>query len=274
MRKRLLAAGFVIACVAANPMPAEFAYSFRNGVSDHPLLKLTGPAARQVAKPDGKGLRISLSGKRKDMSGSIAVGPAFTIRGDCEITLGYDALTTEGDLPPNGAGLHFVVKVDGPEAQAVSITRLRKPGPDGQPPVETLGANVITRGPDGKEKYSTKVLPAAAKSGRLRFEREGGLMRMSAADGTGPFQVIREAPVGTGDLHSLTARCGSSTGGLDVRLVDLTVRAESLGNEATSVEPDRGWPTWLKVTGVLLGLVVGGVALRWYLARRRARVPN
>ena len=53
----------------------------------------------------------------------------------------------------------------------MSVSRLRRAGPEGQPPVDTFGANLITRESDGKEKYDTKSLKATAKNGKLRIER-------------------------------------------------------------------------------------------------------
>lgn len=164
----------LLVCVMApNPMPEEFVHHLKQGVDGNPMLVLTGPAARTVARPDGQGLRVTLPAKRQKQD-PISITPRFTIKGDFEATLSYDFLSSEDPLPKSGVGIHFSVKVVGDNPQGVSITRLRKPGDGKKSLNETYGANMITPGPDGKDKYDTKVLPATHKSGRLRIERVGG----------------------------------------------------------------------------------------------------
>lgn len=251
----------------AKPMPDEFSYHFRNGVVGHTVLRLTGPNHRQVVKSDGEGLRITLPKTRQGSTGSIVVSPAFGLRGDCEVTLGFDLLSTEDPLPRwTGAGVVLMVEVAGPDRRAVSLSRLRWPGKDGGGPTDTFGASLITRA-GGQDKYDTTKIPAASTTGRLRLERDGEVMRLSVADGAGgAFRLLREIPVGTADLHSLTAECRAASGGVDARLVDLNVRAESLIDEAVVTAPPRRfrWVPWAAGAVVL----AGGVG---WLLRRRAR---
>ena len=266
----VIAAMAAMAAVAANPMPAEFSHQFRNGVADHPVLRLSGPNSRQVAKADGQGLRITLPGKRQGSTGAITVSPAFGLRGDCEVMLGFDLLSTEDPLSPRtGAGVVLMVEVAGPETPAVCVSRLRWPGKNGRGPTDTFGASLVTR-EGGTDKYDTKRIPATANSGRLRLERTSGVMKVSIADGAGAeFRLVREIPVGTADLHSLSAECRAASGGVDARFVDLTVRAESLINESEVTSPPARfrWVPW--VVGAVV-LVAGGY---WFL-RHRVRVEE
>lgn len=274
MRLRAGTLGIVICllvCVMApNPMPEEFVHHFKQGVDGNPMLVLTGPAARTVARPDGQGLRVTLPAKRQKQD-PISITPRFTIKGDFEATLSYDFLSSEDPLPKSGVGIHFSVKVVGDNPQGVSITRLRKPGDGKKSLNETYGANMITPGPDGKDKYDTKVLPATHKSGRLRIERVGEVIKLSAADGPkAPFQEIRSVSIGTGSVESMRVQCMASTGGVDVRFVELVVRAESLGNEPVTVTPPSGSSKWIWVAAGIIVIAGVGSAVWWLRSKRRA----
>lgn len=272
-RLLLLATIAVVAVVAAKPMPEEFSYQFRKGVAD-PALRLTGPSAKQVAKPDDRGLRITLSSQRTNKS-AIAVNPNFAMRGDCEVTLTFDLLSTEDPLSEQmGAGIVLTVKVAGSERRAVALSRLRRPGKGGQGTVDTFGASLITR-ENGKEKYDTKKVPATDNSGRLRLERHGEVVKVSVADGAdGEFQLIREITVGKADLHALSFQCRATSGGVDARFVDLTVRAESLIDEAAVTSPPS-FPRWLPwVLGVVALVGVVGWFLRYRAQGKRSLPPH
>jgi hypothetical protein len=267
MRKTYLLLVAAVVAVAAKPMPEEFSHQFRTGVADDPALRLTGPSAKQVAKPDDRGLRITLSSQRKDKS-AIAVNPVLAMRGDCDVTLGFDLLSTEGPLSEQtGAGIVLMVKVAGSDGQAVAVSRLRRPGKDGRGAVDTFGASLVTRG-----KYDTKKIPALAPSGRIRLERDGGVVKVSVADGTdAEFKLIREIPVGTADLYSLSAQCRAASGGVDARFVDLTVRAESLIDETAVRHRGRyWWVLWVIGAVVLVGVTAWSLRHR---ARGRGSLP-
>lgn len=265
-----IASCLLVCVMAPNPMPEEFVHHFKQGVDGNPMLTMTGPAARTVALPDGQGLRVTLPAKRQKQD-PISITPRFTIKGDFEATLSYDFISSEEPLPQSGVGIHFSVKVVGDNPQAVSITRLRKPKGGKQSLNETFGANVITPGPDGKDKYDTKILSATHKSGRLRIERTGEVIKLLAADGPKtPFQEVRSVSIGTGSVESMKIQCMASTGGVDVRFVELVVRAESLGNEPATVTPPSGSSTWIWVAvGVIVIAGVGSVVW-WMRSRRRA----
>lgn len=258
---------------SGDPMLDEFSYAFSRGVDEHPVLRLSGPGASRAARPDGRGLHVILASDRKEKAGHISVTPAFVIRGDCEATLGFELISTGGPLPQNGAGIHFVVKTDGDSPARVSVTRLRKPGNGGQLAVDTYGANLITKGTDGNDKYDTKVISALSTIGRLRIERRGSIATLSAADGlTAPFRVIREIQVGSGQLESLSARCVATSGSAEVRLIDLKVRAEALVNESTTSRPTSRRPTWIWWSSGLAGVAATAVLVFWYRRRQKTAV--
>jgi hypothetical protein len=96
-------------------MPDEFSHQFRNGVVGHPVLRLTGPNHRQVAKADSQGLRITLPKTRQGDTGSVVVSPAFGLRRDCEVTLGFDLLSIEDPLPRRrrGCGMRLPTRLSG-----------------------------------------------------------------------------------------------------------------------------------------------------------------
>lgn len=261
--------GLLVCVMASHRMPEEFVYHFRQGIDNNPMLALSGPAARSVTRSDNQGLRITLAAKRQNID-PISITPRFTIRGDFEATLSYDFLASENPLPPSGVGIHFSGKVVGANCKGVAITRLRKPS-DGEPPwKETFGANVITPGPDGKDQYDTQVLPATHTSGRLRIERTGAVITLLAADGPQTsFREVRSVPIGTGLVESLKIQCMAPTGGVSVRLVELVIRAEALGNEPATATVPSGSSPWLWVAvGAVVIAGIGGAAW-WRLPRRR-----
>lgn len=261
--------GLLVCTMAPNPMPEEFVHDFKRGIEDNPMLTLSGRSARTVTRADGQGLRVSLSEKRQNRS-IIAITPQFTIEGDFDATLSYDFVSSVGPYSKSGVGIHFIVKTSGDDPQRLSITRSRKDGDGPETVKETFGANMTTTGADGKKKYDTTLKPASQKSGRLRIEQTGEQIKLLAADGpTASFNEVKTFNVGAGKIKSLKIECMAPEGGVDVRLIELAVHAESLGNKSSTVDDSAGLSMWIWVMAAVL-VISSGIGVWWFIARRKA----
>ena len=261
--------GLLVCTMAPKPMPEEFVHDFKRGIEDNPMLVLSGRSARTVTRVDGQGLRVSLSEKRQNPS-IIAITPRFTIQGDFDATLSYDFVSSVGPYSKSGVGIHFIVKTLGDDPQRLSITRSRKAGDKAEAVKETFGANSTTIGADGKKTYDTTLKPASQKSGRLRIEQTGEQIKLLAADGpTNSFNEIKTFHIGAEKIKSLKIECMAPEGGIDVRLVELVVHAESLGNKSSTVDDSAGIAMWIWVTAAVL-VIIAGIGVWWFMIKRKA----
>jgi Protein of unknown function (DUF1583) len=203
---------------------AEFHQDFKGGKFDAKMLKLVGGDARELVKTEEDGLHIRIpAGLDKPLP--VGVAPRFRIHGDFEITASYTIV--KADNPTRGYGLAATlwVETDTVTAEAVTIERgiIPKEGErftstriSGPPPPET-------------RKYDVRRSRARSRSGKIRMARVGPLVITSFADGTQPFRMLRKVELGPEDLTlaRLAAETGWSDHGVEIRLDDLTIRAEA-----------------------------------------------
>jgi hypothetical protein len=231
-RPRLILSVLTASLVAAGARGADaFEIDFRAGAANPVPWQLYGPDAASLAKPDDKGLRINLPTDRGEPGREVGVTVPLRLRGDFEVTLGYELLPVGEPVPESGAGVQLRVLFDAPVA--AGMTRLRKlPKPDESklfdvvgPNGETFGATRYDIGPNGKEKADVLNRRAAAPTGRLRLRRVGSKMEYWVADGSGDFRRIRTMEIGVVDATTIRAFgfSGYQPVAVDVRLTGLTV---------------------------------------------------
>ena len=203
---------------------AEFHQDFRGGKFDSKMLKLVGADARELVKTEEDGLNIRIpAGLNKPMP--VGVAPRFRIHGDFEITASYTIVKADNPIRGYGLAATLWVETDTDTAEAVTIERgiIPKEGErftstriSGPPPPET-------------RKYDVRRSRAQSRSGKIRMARVGPLVITSFADGTQPFRVLRKVELGPEDLTlaRLAAETGWSDHGVEIRLEDLTIRAEA-----------------------------------------------
>jgi Protein of unknown function (DUF1583) len=203
---------------------AEFHQDFRGGKFDSKMLKLVGADARELVKAEEDGLNIRIpAGLNKPMP--VGVAPRFRIHGDFEITASIAIVKADNPIRGYGVAAILWVETDTDTAEAVTIERgiIPKEGErftstriSGPPPPET-------------RKYDVRRSRARARSGKIRMARVGPLVITSFADGTQPFRVLRKVELGPEDLTlaRLAAETGWSDHGVEIRLQDLTIRAEA-----------------------------------------------
>lgn len=166
---------------AANSPPTQFHFPFRSGVESQSKIKLFGPDVKEVSKFDDQGMTITLPVQRPK-SEEVGTEATFGAQGDFEVTLTYDLVHVDEPEADSFGGVGIRLILDNAPFKAVTMARLRRRFKESGVK-DTFGANVVTVGPDGKDKYQTKLIPATAPQGGLRLARSGGTLRYFAADG-------------------------------------------------------------------------------------------
>jgi hypothetical protein len=234
-------------------------FTFRSGLENHPLLNLFGPDVEELAKVDAQGLRFTLPVQRANHD-VVGVESPIRLRGDFELTLEYELLDVPNPAPSRGAGVQLYITFDSRNDARASVTRSQKPaGP-------VFGANLITRGSDGKDQFSSLNVAAQDPRGKLRLTRIGNRLTFSVTDGEGQFRSIKTDDVGRDDVATVRAICmtGWEPYALDARLLELDLRAAQMPNKTAlqeqpqtpaAVAPRSGGKGWLFL-GLLFGLVL------------------
>jgi len=251
----------VLYAVASGPQACakEFYHQFR-GQSPHPAMKVYGKEADQFVRRELDGIRITLPAEREGRS-VVGVSPVFSVAGDFEITFSYEVV--EADAGPNGqVGVNLRVMAGDPAGEVADLGRYRGLGNQhGFLIKHTTDFDTEERQED------LKFVPAKTGKGTLRLERKGTTLR---------YLVAEEQDAGFRQLHQVESiaddcrfRLATIAGGgqtLDVRYVDVRVRADELPNmQPEWIETSRAWVWWL-VGPLVVGVGVAG----FFLWRRRS----
>jgi hypothetical protein len=248
---------------------------------------------------EAEGARITMPAGQGKLA-TAGVAGNFHIKGDFEITASYEILKAEKPSEGYGVGVSFFVAIDSGAMDAVSLAR--RVGLKGNSEflsdrMKPGGANV---------EHTMRSLPARSAFGRLQITRRGTVARFLVADGDkAEFVPIVQDPAsksadiefGTGEIRyfQIGGDAGDSEAALDMRVLDLTVRAEELPGlsqtapskveepawmqKARSGQPASsawsGLPIWAVAVaggGVAALLAVVGLGV-FVVVRRRARAP-
>jgi len=260
------------------PRPAqEFFYDFRGGRQPPPCFMPLGPDAHDLVRPEAKGLRITLPADRPQTD-PVGLELTSTIKGHCEITVGYEILQAERPKAGYGVGFEFFVETATPTREGLGLYRVVR-AKEGE--VYMVSRNTTE---NGKRQYKQKYVPAASRSGWLRLTRTGTEATLLAAEAdSDDFRELCRYDLGAEDLTRvrLTAYVGYDRSAVDVRVLDLRIRADGLVVDQgldTPMASEAGGPTrssgWLAAGGIiglavlLLLLIPLGV---WFRARRGGR---
>jgi hypothetical protein len=223
-------------------------------------LRITLP--REYAGPPG------FFGERPDTGVAVAVG----VKGDFEITVSYEILQ---EPEPEDAGLPQTrISLDlGVDRATNTVTvlsrRVEKTGG-----AQFLAWVSVWKEADGKNDSAWKEFPALAKTGRLRIVRTGAELSYYAAEGPkGEFVLLQRCAFSPANLEDvrLTGSTGGARAALDVRLTDLSIRAESLQKTTEPGTRQTGPRNWLAISFAFT--LVLALALGLLLAVRRGRRP-
>jgi serine protease Do len=210
---------------AARALKAEFRQDFRSHHYDPEILLPWGYQGELFQST--KGLDISFRAGQEQSWQDTGLIPLFGLRGDFEVMVSFEILNAERPKRGDGVGLVlFIGNAPEPRAtNAVSLAHLLLS--DGN----TVFMADRQRRVQGKWTHERKSVPVNGKAGKLRIERQGGRVRFSVGErDRSEFATLTEVDFGKSDLlgfHILGGTGGSPTA-LDLRLLEFTVRAESL----------------------------------------------
>jgi DNA-directed RNA polymerase subunit RPC12/RpoP len=256
--------------------PHQFYRSFKGNAGPGGAFELVGPNAERSARFEPPGLRIVLPAGQAGVRVATGLVGKCVIKGDCEITVGYEVLR-EPDPADAGEGTGLFLGVDR-SAPAPSGAILARGARQGRR--LTTWLQLAEPGADQPWLEELRPFPSAGTSGQLRLVRSGSVLYSYLAEQPPNFVLLGGRPFGEGDLRAV--RLGGQTGGpragLDVRILNLRIRAdylEGLADEpaaAVPTAPEKGW----LAGGVFLGLagVVSLLLGAWFFLRRRAGVPR
>jgi len=280
---RALPAALVILVSLGRCTPAagqngdELFQDFRGGKPLHPSLRWTGTDGDDLIAPDERGLRIKLTAdsKRKDAVGVLLAVP---VKGNFEVTAGYELIDVNPPTTGNGVGFELYVMTRTPTQEAIAFSRVKRA--DASDVFSCTRATTV----EGRRRYQSNQFPAAARSGQLRLSRSGGEAVLSAAEEGGAFQELCRFDLGVEDLKMVRvgAYPGNVAAPVEVRLLDLKVRSEQpMPGLAADLNPTtegspavpRRWLVVVEVLGVIVLLALGALGAWVYLRRRRAAEP-
>jgi len=254
------------------PPSTEVYQDFRGSRRPLPPFELMGPAADLVSRPEEEGWRITLAADRPNTD---VVGLALTtpIKGDFEITAGYEILQVDRPTSKFGAGFHIHIETQTPTKEAAEFLRLLGRN---QRDLYTCSRRTILA---GKNPWTHQHISTTSKSGELRLTRTGTELTFWASEeGAHNFQELCRRDLGSEDVNVawVAAYTGRAPSGVDIRIMDLKVRSNILPLAATPPEIRRVWFV-LATLFVLLFLSPLGV---WLCVRQRrlagkipARIP-
>jgi hypothetical protein len=265
---------------------AEFYQDFR-GNKPHPAFQWDGMNGEETIANEAQGLRIKLplNRDRKDPGGLALSSP---LKGDFEITAGYELVAIPVPKTGNGVGFELFVMLNAPTRDGFPIARLkRRDGSDEY----ACGHNKTV---DGKRRFNGKSFPATATAGQLRLQRKGTRYTFSATEGVdGAFKNLCSYDGDASDVRlvRLAAYPGQAAEAVEVRFVELRLRGDlnpellakadmratappdtpaDPAASAAAPAPQRGWLLIAVGIGALIALAsLVTVGLAILLRRRR-----
>jgi serine/threonine protein kinase len=244
----------------------EYSHSFKDNPGAQEGWDLFGADAGECVKFEPAGLRITLPAGYPPERPSIGVMRRAAVKGDFEITVGYEILQEpEPADTVKQTRFSLGVSLDRPNWSMATFSRtMTNNGP------RHLAWVTLWDEAAGKNQQKAHGIPAEAKAGRLRLVRTGSLLAYLASEGGEDFTHVQDFAFGAEDLSDV--RLVGSTGGpraaLDVRVTDCCIRAASLpGVPAAAPAAAGGRHGSLVALAVLFGIVV--LAAAGFFARRR-----
>lgn len=237
----------------------EFYRSFRGVPIDPVDLQVVGTQLNNLARTEGGGLRVRLPAGQPKLP-PVGVRTCFQVRGDFEITAGFQLVNVASPQTGHGAGVSLYLELEGPGRPAATVARYRRPK-DGDVFVAHRA-----RDADGEREHHSTAVPARGSAGALRLVRRGPTVEFLVSEDHRLFVAVDRFDIGPGEVRllRLAGENGGGKGAVDVRLTDLRVRGGSLPNEAPPPPaPSRAPLYWV---GAALLLLAAGA---WWRTRNR-----
>jgi hypothetical protein len=208
------------------PLSAECRFDFAGG-NFNPLqlfpIGVDTIYGLQRFQREASGLRVTIPPHQGSTKPYIGFVPLLTIHGDFEITASYELLAADPPTVPAcvGADLYLLLH------RTLNAAGLRRGvGMDGQ---QVYFVHWSQTDETGERQSDSLAFPAEDRSGKLRLQRCGAILRFLVGDQEG-FRVLHErehdsGPVG---LLRVAAMSDGAASTVDVRWHDLTIRAGDL----------------------------------------------
>ncbi len=245
--------------IAKKEYAENFQAALKGDAATVPGLTIYGPDAEACVKFEPDGLRITLpSGYPRARPGT-GVVTDFGVKGDFEITLGFEIVPNENAGPNSHfASLKLLVVPHEPAEPEVwhkanqnraAVTRetvvrkgvghffatAAKWNPD--VPRDKWGNEVFT---NVETHTPPRMAPAQSPSGRVRLMRSGAQLYFFTSDGDGKeFKLLQKHEFGDKDLKNVRvlASTNSPNAAADFRVTALEVRADGFVKNAPSAAP-------------------------------------
>jgi hypothetical protein len=253
----------------------EYYHSFRGNAGLADELELIGPDVEACVRFEPAGARLTLPTGHPGKRLATGLTTTFVIKGDFEVTLGYELLKEPAPGGAGqGAGLFVGVDLNTEAYNRATLSRVVRDR-------KRFAAwfQLTKEGADNPHTDELRVFPCTgAATGRLRLVRSGSLLSHYVSEGPGKdFVFLRQHAFGAEDVKAV--RLGGSTdgptGSLDARVLDLRVRADSLPGQpdvAATAPAGNAGGNGLLAVGFVLGLaLLLAVALAGFFAVRRRR---
>ena len=133
-------------------MAVDIAQDFHGGASRQTRGKLAGRGAAALVRPEDAGLRVTVpTGQTPGDAIGVVIGPI--VRGDFDISCGYEIINIEKPIAGWGVGFEMFIMTATPTQEAFALERMVQVGGND---VYLCSRNVTV---NGKRKYHTKTSP-------------------------------------------------------------------------------------------------------------------
>jgi Protein of unknown function (DUF1583) C domain len=263
MDMNITGACLLFAIGATGSLESEFYQDFR-GKSLDAKLKSFGHDNKKVCQIEPEGLRITLPAKREKTE-AVGLTPSFGIAGDFEITLSYELIKAETPNTGYGVGVNIWMMLDSPQEETAKVGHYLR---------VKEGNTFFADSKLGKEKskYRMKTRPTDAMTGKLRLARTGATLRCLIAEtNNGEFEELLRVEIGAHHVRRVrfAANTGGSPAALDMRLLDLHIRADDLGDAPLLTKPAPISLVYY-IAGSIALVMIGAALWRWRSKRASA----
>jgi hypothetical protein len=219
----------------------DFYHDFRKGGFRKDKFRHNGPNAATWIKSEAQGLRITIPADKAATSSASGMATAFTIKGDFEVTVGYQLLSTAPPPTGYGAGLEVFLMTDTRTHEAIAFDRRILPGGG-----DVYACSRNTTDAQGQRQFAGQGdKPAKGKTGRIRIIRIGSRAIYAVQDELSKdFREIYRVDFGPEDLAMLrfAANPGRGMVTVDVCIQDLRIRCAEADALKPIVAADKASP--------------------------------
>lgn len=264
--------------VDAKEFAAEYTRDFQSEGFDNRALSPLGPGATSLIRPAHEGLLVTVPSGHEIRN--VGFSPRFKVRGDFEITVGFEVVSWEKPRKGLNVGPALYIVTPGEGDPAAEIGRLHT-GNDQAQIYSTFSRAFI----NGAAIKSVPSYPATAMQGQLRLRREGNQLHFEVRDDLldESFRSLRSTEFSTDELQLVRVAVNRNDHDVPVRVLfkSLSIRADELPHlpsdlaESTPLyramyhppPPETDWRRVIVFSSTAALLLAGGIV--WLVRRGR-----